>query len=257
MRSFGREIYEDDSFPGSFWNMLPEEDRDAFLVMRDNFYEGFKGENYQDILEEIYKYNFRNPEFVEERSIVSGLAFCGPYLLINYRQFKKVICRYKCSIHNGLSALGYKLETNDAKKITVITAAIQSVIDDPVLAERWDMYGYYSGTGSVFLTNCSDLNLPLIELRDEKETTNSHTFGNLPIVKAPPPPESPLPPYKFTIAENILNEEEDHIEFQQNTMSNPIISPLDEDNFDPLVFDNSSFENQKDMYDIGNMFLTF
>lgn len=267
MKSFGKAIFDDNSFPGVQWNVLPEEDRDEFLSLRDKFYDGYLKDNYQDILTELYKFNFRNPEYVEERSVISGISFCGPYILINFRQLKNVICRYKCSIQIGLNALGYVVEPNLATKYFAIKTSMPTVTNDPILAEKWDIYVCDSDAGFCFLTRFEGIKFPTENEEPKPATTTnpsvqySKDLLNKPqfinetrFKKLAPPPKSPLPPNVFNLVpdklphervnEQEIEEEDTNDVFGSNSDSDVLSL---EERLDNLNFD---IDNETKQYDL-------
>jgi hypothetical protein len=72
---------------------------------------------------------------IEERSILVGVAFAGPYICVNTRQLKLLIGRCKSSINGNFQQLGYtSLRTKSGELLSTI---LPSLVNEMTVLRQW------------------------------------------------------------------------------------------------------------------------
>jgi hypothetical protein len=118
MRSAATAAYRS-SVPFTYWGLLSEDDRLEYMRLSRRFFVDQKlsalvraGRERREVvfMKEVLavlQYIERSSENTEVRSIVTGLCFHGPFVCINTRALKGILCRCKSSINGLFQELGY------------------------------------------------------------------------------------------------------------------------------------------------------
>ena len=130
--------------PMLFWNSLSNDDKTAYLNLKESFHGGngtiqksrhqasFKKDLYT-----IHSYIERRTENIDIRSIVCGIHFSGKFVCVNTRQLKYLLGRCKSSINNGLQQLGYISAKNRVKQ--VIVSVLPSLLHEGTVLRQWTL----------------------------------------------------------------------------------------------------------------------
>lgn len=73
----------------------------------------------------------------DNRCIVTGIGFSGPFICVNTQQLKNLVCRCKSSINSGFQQIGYDAVRNKTKAREVILATIPTLKTEPVCIRQW------------------------------------------------------------------------------------------------------------------------
>lgn len=129
--------------PMEYWNQLSQEDRNAFVELRNTF----TGENspskmrhqaaFQKDLNQVRSYIERRKDQQDIRSIVCGIYFGGKFVCVNTRQLKYLIGRCKSSINNGLQSLGFISSKQRVRQI--IVNSLPSLANDTPMLRQWTL----------------------------------------------------------------------------------------------------------------------
>lgn len=213
MRALGDGVFDDDSFPGMVWQVLPQEDKDTFTSLRSAFFSETH-KIFQKIVKKIYRFVFRNSEFSAERGIVSGFYFCGPFYLVDLRQLKKFVCLSKGEIQSGLAILGYRsIKTNETDAL--LPKIFPQLEKNEFYLRRWEFFSATYSTKKCYITPMPDIGFHVMDIEEIKEeaerkkekektlyqtleekskkVTTKHILPKPLITAPPPPPPSPLP----------------------------------------------------------------
>jgi hypothetical protein len=123
----------------------------------------------------------------EDRSILAGIAFAGPYICVNVCHLKTFIGRCKSSINSGFQTLGYsslKVKVNE-----YLTAVLPSLHQDAGTLRQWTVRAASADVRFCFLGR---RRAP--KFGDEE----SHASETVPAL---PPSEPPVPAPKRVAAE--------------------------------------------------------
>ena len=258
MRALGDGVFDDDSFPGMVWQVLPQEDKDAFTTLRSAFFSETH-KVFQKIVKKIYRFVFRNSEFSTERGIISGFYFCGPFYLVDLRQLKKFVCLSKGEIQSGLVILGYRsIKTNETDAL--LPKIFPQLENNGFYLRRWEFYSATYSAKKCYITPMPNVGFHVMDIEEiqeeavkkkEKEKTLYQTLEEKPktfkpkvklpkllITAPPPPPPSPLPSMIPKIPQNdelldfpIINE----MEMPMNDFNGFLSPMLDHDFLSPIT----------------------
>ena len=135
-----------DEVPKRFWNMLPDEDKIQYLELKKKFQDSIKQINkprhhssFVRDLNDICAYVERRDDFVDVRAIVCGIYFGKGFVCINTQQLKRLICRCKSSINNGLQSMGYS--SSKGKIRTILCQTMPHLKEDTHLLRQWTLRG--------------------------------------------------------------------------------------------------------------------
>ena len=111
--------------PPVFWERLPNEDRAEFLRLRNQLhsYQKPTGKDprvvtFRKELLAVLKFIERDEAHREERSILTGIAFAGPFICVNTRLLKSFLGRCKSSINGSLQMIGYTSPSSNSDQST-------------------------------------------------------------------------------------------------------------------------------------------
>ncbi|KAK8898648.1 hypothetical protein M9Y10_000940 [Tritrichomonas musculus] len=148
-----------EEFPGliSFWNLLSQDDRNEYFKLRKSFHNGQQMQGFQKNQIAINK-DQRSPNFYkeltvalnyierdklcrEERSIICGVAFAGPYICVNTRQLKNFLGRCKSSINGSFQQMGYSALRTKEKARNCIKTILRPLKSEPTILRQWTVRG--------------------------------------------------------------------------------------------------------------------
>jgi hypothetical protein len=138
----------------------------------------------------ILQYIERSPENTEVRSIVTGLCFHGPFVCINTRALKGILCRCKSSINGLFQELGYGQKRARHEREFVMLA-MPSLRKDPRVLRQWTIRQVADDSMFCFVSKIPRVELPSEEDDAPLGTGISHptlgfVFQFTPIVSEPP-----------------------------------------------------------------------
>jgi len=182
------------SLPPSYWNALSQDDRTEFVRLRSHFLQGQKISSkdrrivtFRKELIAVLKYIERSDSCVEERSVLVGVCFAGPFICVNTRQLKNFLGRCKSSINGSFQQMGYVALRTKAKARSCVLAVMPSLQNDTNILRQWTVRCASEDASFCFLSSFSHVSLPQIneeDLYDEKRPTSisqtqTVTFPNL------------------------------------------------------------------------------
>ena len=183
------------------WNNLNDDDKSVYLKMRSQFLNQLKSHSkdrkcltFSNEVLSILTFVDRSPDNREDRAIVSGLAFAGPFVCVNTRQLKSFIGRCKSSINGSFQQIGYLAVKTKAKAKECICTFLPSLQNDPGILRQWTIR-YCKN--SVFVSQYQPSKIPSIsddDLYEDKRKHNNNEIINLPSLSNSDSPLSPLSP---------------------------------------------------------------
>lgn len=134
----------DPKVPVRHWTDLSESDkqryRDLKIFFRQQQKEHLKEHMTTPFASEIIsilQYVDQDTPGRDDRCIVAGIAFAGPFICVNTQQLKNLVCRCKSSINSGFQQIGYDAIRNKTKAREAILAIIPTLRLEPVCIRQW------------------------------------------------------------------------------------------------------------------------
>jgi hypothetical protein len=128
--------------PSNRWASLSPDDRQEFLRLRTLFHDHAKLQpkdrrsmSFSQDLLVLLEFIERSSAGREDRAILVGLAFAGPYICVNTRQLKALMGRCKSSINGSFHVLGYASMKSKASEC--LAAVLPSLTKEPPLLRQW------------------------------------------------------------------------------------------------------------------------
>ena len=130
--------------PTKFWNMLTAEDQKEFLKLKTAFHRSGTASGkdrrvatFRKELCSVLAFLERDSAHREERSIVSGIAFAGPFICVNTRQLKAFLGRCKSSINGSFQQMGYVALRTKTKARNCITTIMRPLFKEQTILRQW------------------------------------------------------------------------------------------------------------------------
>lgn len=180
-----------EEFPGlvSFWNLLSQDDKDEYYRLKKSFHNG-QASNHLQKNSIITNKDQRSPNFYkelavalnyierdsyhrEERSIICGVAFAGPYICVNTRQLKNFIGRCKSSINGSFQQMGYSALRTKVKARNCVTTVIKLLKSEPTILRQWTVRGASDKAQICFISSFPSNLLPDIA-KDDLQVDDDH-----------------------------------------------------------------------------------
>lgn len=184
------------ALPPSYWSVLSQEDRAEFMRLRSNFLQGQKISSkdrrivtFRKELITVLKFIERSDVHQEERSVLVGVCFAGPFICVNTRQLKNFLGRCKSSINGSFQQMGYVALRTKAKARSCVVAVMPSLQNEQNILRQWTVRCASNDAHFCFLSSFSHVQLPTItedDLYDEKRPTAAQPL-------APPQPFQAMP----------------------------------------------------------------
>jgi len=208
-----------------FWNLLSTEDQNDYYSIKNRFLERYEKITIIDLLNEAWKFVFKSPEFIEERSIVVGIAFYGPYLVFNSEQLKITFFYPKSQFLTGIHTIGYGKLENEAQSRSIISNCLPQISNDTPSISRWSLRSATDSSIFCFLNPFMKVNtlithtLPSIPKSQLETPEYPHISGNDYLrkkVSIPPHPVFPQRNENVTFEPYTLRFTDDEPEFSDN-----------------------------------------
>lgn len=176
------------SLPHSYWGPLSPEDKTEFMRLRANFLQGQKISSkdrrivtFRKELVSVLKYIERSDTHKEERSVLVGVCFAGPFICVNTRQLKNFLGRCKSSINGSFQQMGYSALRTKAKARACVVAVMPSLQNEQNILRQWTVRCASNDAQFCFISSFSHADLPTItedDLYDEKKPTSQNGMGS-------------------------------------------------------------------------------
>ena len=186
MSQYGAAIrLQEMSLPQAYWGPLSQEDKVEFQKLRASFHQNQKTStkdrrlvSFANELQTILKYIEHSPTGRENRTILVGVCFSGPFIGVNTRQLKCFMGRCKSSINGSFQQLGYVALKTKSKSRTCILSIIPSLSKDQNILRQWTVRIASDAAQVCFVSSLRSiqLNLPTIteeDINDDKKSVTS------------------------------------------------------------------------------------
>lgn len=177
--------FHNEEIPGpvQFWNALTQDDKEEYFRLKKSFHRGQQNPISQKFCNQCNNRDQRIPNFYnelattlqyierddihrEERSIICGIAFAGPYICVNTRQLKNFLGRCKSSINGSLQQMGYVALRTKAIARNCITIIIKPLRREIALLRQWTVRGASDKAETCFVSSFPAHLLPDISNSD-------------------------------------------------------------------------------------------
>lgn len=193
------------SLPQPYWGNLSQADKTEFQRLRANFYQNQRTSckdkkivTFSNELLSILKYIEHSEAGRENRTVMVGVCFAGPFIGVNTRQLKNFLGRCKSSINSSLQQLGYVALKTKSKARTCILSILPCLINDQNILKQWTIRCASEDAQFCFVTSLRKLQLPVItkeDLGEDSHSANQNSSPTLPIGAIPRQTLSqPIPP---------------------------------------------------------------
>ena len=186
MSQFGAAIrLQEMSLPQAYWGPLSQEDKLEFQKLRASFHQNQKTStkdrrlvSFANELQTILKYIEHSTTGRENRTILVGVCFSGPFIGVNTRQLKCFMGRCKSSINGSFQQLGYVALKTKSKSRTCILSIIPSLSKDQNILRQWTVRIASDAAQVCFVSSLRSIqvNLPTItedDINEDKKTVNT------------------------------------------------------------------------------------
>ena len=163
-----------------YWMRLTLEDQAEFIKLRNQFLAtskiAAKDRRVVAFRHELIitlHYVERSPLNIEERSILTGICFCGPLIAVNNRQFKFFSGRCKSSINGSFQQLGYSAVKTKSKAKACIKDLLPSLTNFPQIIRQWTIRYVTASAPACFVSCPKNLTIPEFTESDLYEDTKT------------------------------------------------------------------------------------
>ncbi|OHS94914.1 hypothetical protein TRFO_38933 [Tritrichomonas foetus] len=186
---------QDAPLPSTYWNKLSSEDKIEFQKLRTNFHRSQKISSkdprlvsFSNELHTILKFIEHDESGRENRTVLAGVAFAGPFICVNTRSLKSFLGRCKSSINGSFQQLGYVAIKTKSKARSCVLAILPTLINDQNILRQWTVRCASEDAKFCFATSLTSLQLPIINEDDLNDDHRGNRAG-LPLrnISAAPP----------------------------------------------------------------------
>ena len=170
------------SLPQPYWSNLSQADKVEYHRLRNNFHQNQKMSckdrrlvSFSNELITILHYIEHSEIGRENRTVMVGVCFAGPFIGVNTRQLKNFLGRCKSSINGSLQQLGYVALKTKSKARTCILSILPSLINDQNNLRQWTIRWASDDAQLCFLTSIKSLQLPVVTQEDLNDEGRSST----------------------------------------------------------------------------------
>lgn len=174
--------------PSIYWNKLTQEDKTEFQKLRNHFHQSQKISSkdsrlvsFSNELHTVLKYIEHSEQGRECRTILTGVAFAGPFICVNTRQLKCFLGRCKSSINGSFQQLGYVAIKTKSKARACILAILPSLISDQNILRQWTVRCASEDAKFCFVTSLTSIQLPIVtndDLNDDHKGSQQSMLVN-------------------------------------------------------------------------------
>lgn len=177
----------------AFWNKLTEDDKNEFNKLKAHFHQNISSSGkdrrvvtFANELMAVLKFLDRDMIHREERCILTGICFAGPFICVNTRQLKTFLGRCKSSINGSFQQMGYVALRTKAKARNCIISILKPLMNEPAILRQWTVRRASDHTDFCYLSSFSVSLLPEVT-EDDLDTESSAN-------STPQQHQMPLPP---------------------------------------------------------------
>lgn len=154
-----------------------------FLQLRDQFHQNQKVSlkdrrlaSFSSELQAVLNFTEKSDDYRENKCILIGIAFAGPFICVNTRQLKTFLGRCKSSINGSLQQLGYVALRTKSKARNCVLSVLPALTNEANLLRQWSVRCASEDAKFCFISRFMPTNIPSItneDLFDDKKQSNS------------------------------------------------------------------------------------
>ncbi|OHT13086.1 hypothetical protein TRFO_03525 [Tritrichomonas foetus] len=178
----------ENTLPAAYWNQLSQSDKTEFLKLRNRLHQSQKTSvkdrrlvSFSNEMTTILRFLEQSESGREQRCILAGVAFAGPFICVNTRQLKSFLGRCKSSINGSFQQLGYVAVRTKSKAKTCVLSVLPSLSSDPNLLRQWTVRGAADDALFCFVSKFQPDPLPVITADDLNEERKIQNVSSQPI----------------------------------------------------------------------------
>jgi hypothetical protein len=129
---------------GLCWSRISQEDRKEFTRLRASFHNQQKNPvkdrrlvSFFNELQTVLDFTDRSSSGIEERCILSGVAFGGAFICVNTQQLKSFVGRCKSSINGSFQQMGYVAMKTKGKAKACLLSVLPSLTTEMMALRQW------------------------------------------------------------------------------------------------------------------------
>lgn len=172
----------DPDVPITYWENMSVKEKQEFLQLRDQFHQNQKASmkdrrlvSFGNEMQMVLKYTEKSDTFRENKCILIGIAFAGPFICVNTRQLKTFLGRCKSSINGSFQQLGYVALRTKSKARNCVLSVLPSLSNEPNLLRQWSVRYASDDAKYCYISRFMPSQLPTITPEDlfEERKQNS------------------------------------------------------------------------------------
>ncbi|OHT09373.1 hypothetical protein TRFO_21674 [Tritrichomonas foetus] len=151
------------------WSKLTQDEKNEYARLKSHFSLQQKSAikdrrtvSFASEMNSILSFIESSPNGRENRSLIVGIAYAGPFVCVNTRTLKGFVCRCKSSINGSFQQIGYVSIKNKQKTRICILSLLPSIEKDPATLRQWTVR--YAGEDALMCFVPKYLNIPIDEL---------------------------------------------------------------------------------------------
>lgn len=166
--------------PMSYWENMALKDKTEFIQLRDSFHQNQKTSvkdrrlvSFSNEMQMVLNFTEKNDTYRENKCILIGVAFAGPFICVNTRQLKTFLGRCKSSINGSFQQLGYVALRTKSKARNCVLSVLPSLSNESNLLRQWSVRCASEDAKFCYISKCMPAHLPEItaeDLFDERKT---------------------------------------------------------------------------------------
>ncbi|OHT05588.1 hypothetical protein TRFO_26584 [Tritrichomonas foetus] len=174
--------------PSAYWSKLSQEDKNEFQRLRAHFHQSQKVSSkdprlvsFSNELHSVLKFIERSEQGRECRTILTGVAFAGPFICVNTRLLKSFLGRCKSSINGSFQQLGYVAIKTKSKARSCVLAIMPTLINDQNILRQWTVRCASEDAKFCFVTSLVSLQLPVVtsdDLNEDHKLSRANSIPN-------------------------------------------------------------------------------
>lgn len=164
------------SLPPLYWNQLSQNDKVEFLKLRTQLHQSQKATvkdrrlvSFSNEMSTILEFLEQSDEGRQQRSVLAGVAFAGPFICVNTRQLKSFLGRCKSSINGSFQQLGYVAVRTKSKAKACVLSVLPCLSTDPNLLRQWTVRGASDQAHFCFISKFPPNPMPVMTNDDLNE----------------------------------------------------------------------------------------
>ena len=138
----------DPSLPAVYWRQLTTSDQVEFLKLRTRLHQSQKSSvkdrrlvTFSHEMEAVLSFLDSRREGRDQKCVLAGIAFAGPFICVNTRQLKSFLGRCKSSINGSFQQLGYVAVRTKSKAKACVLSVLPILANDQNLLRQWTVRG--------------------------------------------------------------------------------------------------------------------